>query len=183
MPPINENLLYLNEKWINVSFSDEASHATYEISNRGRIKSYAGDGEGKIIAGSVINGYRVVMVRLSNGKTKTKYVHRLIAEYFLSPRKESDKFVIHLDHNKENNHINNLKWVDKEELRKHMNTNPNVKASRSKGYKLKETDVKVIKKLLQSNKTRLSMIAKRFGITHTQLNRIRKGENWGHVSA
>jgi hypothetical protein len=25
------------------------------------------------------------------------------------------------------------------------------------------------------------MIAKQFGITHTQLNRIRSGENWGYV--
>ena len=25
------------------------------------------------------------------------------------------------------------------------------------------------------------MIAKQFGITHTQLNRIRTGEDWGHV--
>jgi hypothetical protein len=27
------------------------------------------------------------------------------------------------------------------------------------------------------------MIAKQFGITHTQLNRIRSGENWGYVKA
>jgi hypothetical protein len=26
------------------------------------------------------------------------------------------------------------------------------------------------------------MIAKQFGITHTQLNRIRSGENWGYVT-
>jgi hypothetical protein len=42
--------------------------------------------------------------------------------------------------------------------------------------------VKVIKKMLQSeNRTRLRVIAKRFGISHTQLNRIRSGENWGSV--
>ena len=29
----------------------------------------------------------------------------------------------------------------------------------------------------------LQLIAKRFGISHTQLNRIRSGENWGHVKA
>ena len=49
--------------------------------------------------------------------------------------------------------------------------------------KLDETKVKLIKKILQrDNKTRLKMIAKRFGISHTQLNRIRSGENWGHVT-
>jgi DNA-binding Xre family transcriptional regulator len=42
--------------------------------------------------------------------------------------------------------------------------------------------VKVIKKMLKNEKTRFSQIARQFGITHTQLNRIRKGQNWGHVT-
>jgi DNA-binding Xre family transcriptional regulator len=33
----------------------------------------------------------------------------------------------------------------------------------------------MIKKMLRSDKNRLKMIAKQFGITHTQLNRIRSG--------
>jgi DNA-binding Xre family transcriptional regulator len=40
----------------------------------------------------------------------------------------------------------------------------------------------MIKKMLQNESTRLKMIAKQFGITHTQLNRIRSGENWGYVT-
>jgi DNA-binding Xre family transcriptional regulator len=39
----------------------------------------------------------------------------------------------------------------------------------------------MIKKMLQHDNTRLKMIAKQFGITHTQLNRIRSGENWSYV--
>jgi hypothetical protein len=39
----------------------------------------------------------------------------------------------------------------------------------------------MIKKLLRNNKNRLKMIARQFGITHTQLNRIRSGENWKYV--
>jgi len=34
---------------------------------------------------------------------------------------------------------------------------------------------------LKRGKTKLYKIAKEFGITHTQLNRIRSGENWGHI--
>jgi transcriptional regulator with PAS, ATPase and Fis domain len=52
---------------------------------------------------------------------------------------------------------------------------------RTKNYKLTESKVIMIKKMLRSDKNRLKMIAKQFGITHTQLNRIRSGENWGHV--
>jgi LysM repeat protein len=40
--------------------------------------------------------------------------------------------------------------------------------------------IRLKKKLLRS-KNPLYKIAREFGITHTQLNRIRKGENWGHV--
>ncbi|HEY1055094.1 MAG TPA: hypothetical protein VGE24_08170, partial [Emticicia sp.] len=51
----------------------------------------------------------------------------------------------------------------------------------TKNYKLTETKVRMIKKMLQNENTRLKMIAKQFGITHTQLNRIRSGENWGYL--
>jgi hypothetical protein len=66
---------------------------------------------------------------------------------------------------------------------KHSNDNPAVIKRKTTGYKLTESKVRIIKRLLKSDKPRLSMIAKRFGITHTQLNRIRSGENWGHVEA
>jgi len=35
---------------------------------------------------------------------------------------------------------------------------------------------------VRRGKNPLYKIAREFGITHTQLNRIRKGENWGHVT-
>ena len=47
--------------------------------------------------------------------------------------------------------------------------------------KLTETQVIRLKKKLIRGKNPLYKIAKEFGITHTQLNRIRRGENWGHV--
>jgi DNA-binding Xre family transcriptional regulator len=46
---------------------------------------------------------------------------------------------------------------------------------------LTEGKVMLIKQMLRSDKSRLKMIAKQFGITHTQLNRIRSGENWKQV--
>jgi len=36
--------------------------------------------------------------------------------------------------------------------------------------------------MVVAKKTRLKTIAKQFGITHTQLNRIRSGENWKNVT-
>jgi len=53
---------------------------------------------------------------------------------------------------------------------------------RTSNYKLTESKVRIIKKMVVAKKTRLKTIAKQFGITHTQLNRIRSGENWKNVT-
>ena len=163
----------------------------YDVSNYGRLRSFqsGGDGTGKpvgkIIRGSVIQGYRSLNIR-SEGKTLNRYVHKLVAEYYVHPDNSDQIFVIHLDHDKLNNHYLNLKWVTKNEMVEHNRHNPDLKnrkqTRQTRNYKLTESKVKIIKKLLLNDKNRLKMIAKQFGITHTQLNRIRSGENWKHVT-
>lgn len=170
------------ERWKEINFHTNLEHAKYEISHLGRIRSYAINKEGgKVIKGGNTNGYRTITVKLGEKISQQHYVHRLVAETFLEKETTNQHYVIHLDYNKGNNAIYNLKWATEKELVAHNNKNPTVLKRRITGYKLTENDVRIIKKLLASNKTRLSMIAKRFGITHTQLNRIRSGENWGHV--
>lgn len=132
--------------------------------------------------GSNVNGYLSVMVRLGKKVSQTHYIHRLVASAFLEQTSAEHKYVVHLDYDKQNNSRYNLRWMTERQLNEHNNHNPAILRSRTTGYKLTETDVRVIKRLLRSNKTRLSMIAKRFNITHTQLNRIRSGENWGNVT-
>ena len=108
-----------------------------------------------------------------------------MAELFLKRESELHKFVIHLDFDKQNNRADNLKWATKTEMVAHNRENPAVVnrklPARTSNYKLTEIKVRMIKKMLKSDKSRLKMIAKQFGITHTQLNRIRSGENWKHV--
>jgi len=157
-------------------------HAKYEVSNYGRIKSYSTRETGKIIKGSNVNGYQAIMVRFDKRITQSYYVHRLVAESFIPKDNDNQVYVTHLDYDKSNNHLSNLKWVSERELADHNNKNPKVLKKRVTGYKLTESDVKVIKKMLKNEKTRYSQIARQFGITHTQLNRTRKGHNWGHVT-
>jgi hypothetical protein len=57
--------------------------------------------------------------------------------------------------------------------------NPNRK--RIGNQKLKESQVKMIKKKLQAGKSTLKTIAQQFGITDMQVHRIKTGENWSHV--
>lgn len=172
------------ERWKEIDFETNLPHDKYEVSHLGRVKSYAIDkNRGRVLKGGNVNGYRCITVKFGEDITRQYYVHRLVAETFLKKENKGQHYVIHLDYEKQNNSIYNLKWVTEEELVNHNNKNPEVLRRRTTGYKLTESDVRVIKRLLKTHKTRLSMIAKRFGITHTQLNRIRSGENWGHVEA
>ncbi|GAB3260272.1 hypothetical protein GCM10027347_24450 [Larkinella harenae] len=177
---------YWNEKWVPIQFDGVENPPRYEVSNFGRLKSFQNDSkEGTLINGSTIQGYRSLNIRTS-GKTINRYFHKLIAEAFLTREKPDQIYVIHLDHDKKNNHFQNLKWVTKEEMIEHNRSSPNILnreiPRRTRNYKLTESKVKMIKKLLRNEKNRLKMIAKQFGITHTQLNRIRSGENWKHVT-
>lgn len=56
------------------------------------------------------NGYmRVYMRRWSDYKRIDRYVHRLVALYFL-PNPNNYKYVNHLDTNRANNTVENLEW-------------------------------------------------------------------------
>jgi DNA invertase Pin-like site-specific DNA recombinase len=110
----------------------------------------------------------------------------LVALHFVSQKADDDQFVIHLDYDKLNNEVTNLKWVTRAQLTAHNRLNPanlnKRKPSTGKHYKLNPGKVKIIKQMLLSGKSRPKMIAKQFGITSTQVTRIKKGENWKHVS-
>ena len=187
---------YWNEKWTTIPFEDLENPPRYDVSNYGRLRSFQSVSKvdqdpqqsitsGKLIKGSVIQGYRSLNIR-SEGKTLNRYIHKLVAEYYVRRERPDQIFVIHLDHDKLNNFVDNLRWVTKDEMVAHNRENPNVKnrpaVRGTSNYKLTESKVKIIKKLLLNDKNRLKMIAKQFGITHTQLNRIRSGENWRHVT-
>ena len=183
---INKISSFWNEKWVDIPFTEVENPPRYQVSNYGRLKSFQNDPvNGEIIAGSKIQGYKSLNIRAKGNKSLNRYVLKLVAEFFLKKDSDEKKFVIHLDHDKLNNHWENLKWVTRDEMTIHNRDNPAVRDKviprRTKNYKLTESKVLMIKKMLRSDKNRLKMIAKQFGITHTQLNRIRSGENWGHV--
>lgn len=176
---------------------DASLRLNYAISNHGRLISYSNDfKEGNELKGGMAEGFRVFKYnKFVDGKRKsiTLQFSRLVAKYFL-PEVDSDdkKFVIHLDHNKINDTVENLQWATQKEVTEHNKKNPLVIAGREKtishnikadGRKLTSTQVIRIKKMLlrKDNKTRLVMIAKQFNITTQQLYRIRTGENWGHI--
>ena len=182
---------FWNEEWKDINFEEGALKKKYAISNYGRVISYTDTLEkGNLIKGGKLRGYATLPVR-PFGKSKTFYIHKLVAQYFIDNTREDAKFVIHKDYNKNNNYTENLKWSTKDEVFEHQQKNPIVLEAREKqkgrktvqGHKLTSTEVIRLKKKIfdPKRKSRLKIIAKQFGISEMQLYRIKSGENWSHV--
>ena len=84
---------------------------SYQISNKGTIKNIQ---RGTIVKPSkAASGYYYFQV-LKNGKKHNLYIHKLIGEYFI-PNLDNKTIVDHIDRNRTNNDISNLRWASKSE--------------------------------------------------------------------
>ncbi len=167
----------------------------YAVSNYGRLISYSDDfSDGREIKGGMVEGYKAFTYRYrdeqQNNKVryKTIYLYRAIADFFL-PKPPDATHVIHLDHDKANDHVKNLKWVPRDVMLSHAYKSPkNLERAEKRKLKppiskLNSTQVIRLKKRLAdpNRKTRMKMLAKEFGISEMQVYRIKSGENWGHI--
>ncbi len=174
--------IYKDEKWVDIDLENIHPDEKYQISNFGRIRSFKiSKDKPKILKGSWITGYKALVIKLKNNKKSTFYVHKLVALYFLKKTSEDQTFVIHLDFDKSNNHCNNLKWVNAEELKEHRHNDENYESKKIRNAKLSESDVIKIKRMLKRKNMKPARIAKLFNISHTQLKRIKDGDNWSHI--
>lgn len=189
------NLVRVKEEWKEYQIEVKGK-VRYAVSNHGRLKSFTDDiTAGRILKGSLTEGFLFLRYKRFNNKKITNYqhsIHKMVAELFIPKDNDLQEYVLHLDYDKVNNHISNLKWATYDEMRTHGTKSPAVKAAFKKlqeynikrdGAKLTSTDViRLKRKILDPNrKTRLRLIAKEFGISEKQLNRIKRGENWGHI--
>jgi hypothetical protein len=74
----------------------------YKVSNLGRVRRYR-------LLDPCTNEYRYVSLCVNSKKTN-RYVHRLVAEAFL-PNPDKKKKVVHIDGDRNNNRVENLRWV------------------------------------------------------------------------
>jgi hypothetical protein len=99
----------------------------YQISNLGNVKNI---NTAKILKTRINNnGYYHTGLR-DNGKTRDNLVHRMIAEAFIQ-NPLNKPCVDHIDHNKTNNHIDNLRWTSSKE----NNQNSSIRADNTSGFK------------------------------------------------
>lgn len=168
------------EVWKGIKSEEGNTEFKYEISNYGRVKSHA-YGKERILKVANVEGYKAVRLRMKNGQVQNKYVHRLVAEYFVEKKTKNQNLVIHLDYDKKNNNADNLRWATQNEQVEHKIKGPHHKKGLVTNAKLDSSQVAQIKRLLNEGNLRKSVIARKFLITHTQLNRIENGTNWKNV--
>ena len=111
------------ENWKKVAgFND------YSVSDRGNVRN---DKTGRILqTGTHLNGYYYVNLR-KNNKPLSKNVHRLVAGAFL-PNPENKKSVDHINNDRKNNKLTNLRWATLSENQHNRKINKNC-SSGSKG--------------------------------------------------
>lgn len=182
-----------NEIWKNIKdFPD------YCVSNFGRIKSLKFGKEKIRKCCKSKDGY--LRINLSkNGKLIAKKIHILVYETF-NKKLNNMCCVHHLDENKNNNYLKNLKKITKKEHRQiHMigSNNPNfgkdmsgknnpmfgIKkfGEKSSNHKLVSQDVIQIKFLLKEGKLTQQEIADIFEIKQVTISDIKRGKNWSHI--
>lgn len=173
-----------NEVWKPLLFEGLTKEQRFEISNLGRVRrTHKRTGEWQYITGSNCKGYRIFSFRAAEkGKQITKSLHRIVADNFIERPSKKHKHVVHIDFVKHNNTVENLKWATKDEMSNHQKNNPNYKRGLVYNSKLSVEQVKEIKRAFLEDDVVYARLARKYGITQTQLNRIRRGENWGSVT-
>jgi hypothetical protein len=162
----------------------------YALSTSGRIASYKKDilEDGKLLSGSLTTGYRTLNLHRPGNKG-TLYIHREMAKIFLKKTSLQHKYVIHLNHNKLDNTVKNLRWATLEQMIGHQQHSPakiaykEKQATRTKGLKLTANQVKKIKDILNSKKRTITIkrLAAKYGVSEMTMYRIKSGENWGRI--
>ncbi len=178
------------ELWKQIPLPKGSTTRNYAVSTHGRLASFDGNMNDKLILKlHNSSGFPRIGVNI-NGKSKAIFPHHAIGAVFLKKHNPKCRYVIHLDHNKENNHISNLKWATAKEQIEHTKKSPYVlKAIKHKIYnggtakKLDEKKVTALKKEIWNPKRRLTMkqLAEKYGIAEMNLYRIKSGELWFHV--
>lgn len=200
MPPLRATIRfssYPNEIW--KEFFPKGSKRRYMVSNLGRIASFNKDlhVDGfllKISKGATVTGAKIALKIYEKGEEIGRYgkpksvvtnlslnVHNLVAEAFIGPPGEDEVQVIHLDHDKFNNEVSNLRWATKDDAWEHAKKAMTFKP-RLKGPKLTIDRVRLIKKKILEGKTKQGLLAKQFGLSEMAIYRIKTGKNWREVT-
>lgn len=168
------------EEWRDV----KGYEGIYRVSNAGRVMSLK---PGKRRHRHILKPYKrpdgYLEVDLwRDGKHKTLFVHRLVAEAFLEKPSPDHDVVNHRNGNKIDDRTDNLEWVTGPENEKHAAENGLKAHGEANGNaRLTRDDAVKIRKLDAAGKHSQRELGKMFGVHHSTIGDIVRRETWKHV--
>lgn len=146
----------------------------YEISNRGRLKSFKRNKETFLIPHKRKDGY-LMFYLYHNKKQYYRYAHRLVAQCFIE-KIEGKETVNHKDGNKQNNISDNLEWLTMGENNYHAGLiNLKQIGSNHSNSKLSFSDLKEIRELLKQDCLTNKQIGEQYKVHRSTIYKICKG--------
>ena len=109
------------EKTINEVWRSIDCYINYQVSNCGRVRHAK---TGKMLATCKHKGGYLYSTLSQGGKSTKLYVHRLVAKEFLD-NPDDKGFVDHINHNRSDNTVTNLRWVTRVENNKNTTSRRN----------------------------------------------------------
>lgn len=135
----------MKRQWI------EGYEGKYEILDTGKVLSYKKNGNIHDIGRQNSDGYMIVTLSDLDNNRVTRTIHRLIAEAFL-PKVEGKDIVDHIDEDKTNNAVSNLRWCSPQENIGFYNTKEGRRHHIQLGKKRKEQLLTVQNNLIVEKK-------------------------------
>lgn len=158
----------------------------YFVRDDGKIFSTKNIGRGKyhkeLTQHLRYDGYPVVTVG-TNKKRVQKTVHRIIAETFI-PNPQNLPEVDHIDNDKTNNRVENLRWISSFENKSRIPFQVRSECrigSKNGNAKLNEDQVREIRQLYNTGEYNMNQLSKMYSCGWTTINHIVKNETWKHI--
>lgn len=182
----------MRERWKSVV----GYEGLYDVSDQGRVRRACAthkSPKGRILTPASDGGGYRNLVLYDHGARRTALVHRLVARAFLGPCPEGHQ-VNHRNGVRDDNRLLNLEYVTRSRNKQHgfeIGISQRPKGTLNGMARLEEEDVREIRKLwAQRPGKRLApdhplsrdSIAKRFGVTGSNISLIVRGKLWTHLS-
>lgn len=149
----------------------------YSIDDTGKVYSYRRE---IYIRPHQKNGYLAVHLNL-NYKTKNCYVHRLVAEAFIS-NPENKKDINHKDGNRFNNNLSNLEWATRSENMVHARDVLHTLLLGEDNHANKLTLSQVLEiRSLGTQPIPHQQIANKYNVSRRLIGQIIKKQRWKYV--
>ena len=178
------------EIWKQIPYLKGVTEKNYAVSNIGRVASYENRINDLIILKpKMYDGMYRYNIR-HNGKVLGIFPSVAMATVFIKKPNAKCTKIIHLNYDKTNNTLSNLKWVTSEEYFTHRAKNTHSTAAllakvavKNMSKKLDEKKVIQLKKEIWNPKRKVSLkqLADKYGIAEMNLYRIKSGVFWYHI--